>query len=343
MRSPSGLDRGDTAALRQLDGDRKPGHTKAMLKWALRALAVPVLAICLLAAWGGARTLLSAVPPLRGEMVDIGGRRIRVVCEGVASERPLVIMESGIYGSASDWAAVQSGLTKLGFRSCAYDRAGLGWSDPGPLPRDTQAAVGDLEAWLKAKGETGKLILVGHSMAGFNARLFTYRNPGRIAGLVLVDAANPERTTGRSASLVRRFTSLAGLAQTVGRFGLLKPFDGAGDQIGLDGPAHAEKIYLFGKTSHNVFAAEEAKSILASAEAVRRAGKLDPAIPVAAVTEGPKDNGDWARGRISAALSSHHGVVENVPGANHASLLGRDHAGAIVRAVQFVASVRKPS
>ena len=102
-----------------------------------------------------------------GTYVDIGGRKLRLVCAGPpAGDKPTVWMEAGAFGLAADWAAIQEKLTAKGIRSCAYDRAGMGWSDPGPKPRDSTAIVGDLETLIAASGERGPFILMGHSMAG---------------------------------------------------------------------------------------------------------------------------------------------------------------------------------
>jgi len=113
-------------------------------------------------------------------------RSLNVYCLGSGS--PTVILESGIGGDAYDWRAVQGKLAKL-TQTCAYDRAGLGRSTPGPLPRDTRAEVADLEALLKVANIRPPYLLVGHSMGGFNVRLFASRHPNDVAGLVLVDPA----------------------------------------------------------------------------------------------------------------------------------------------------------
>ena len=219
----------------------------------LRLLSAILLLICAAAAFGGLRAAIAGRPPLRGELVDIGGRRLRMVCEGPRSGRPLIVMESGIFGFAADWAAVQTVLAQRGLRSCAYDRAGLGFSDPGPYPRDGLAIVTDLEKLLKAKGETGPLILVGHSMAGLHTRLFILRNPERVKGLVLVDAASPDALLGAEGRQRAALFRTAGRAAVAaGKLGLMKaaaPW--AGDPIGLDGPAHAEKVYFWADNRHH--------------------------------------------------------------------------------------------
>jgi alpha-beta hydrolase superfamily lysophospholipase len=65
-------------------------------------------------------------------MIDIGGRRLRLVRAGERSDKPVVVLECGAFGCAADWAVVQERLARRGLYSLAYDRAGLGYSDPGP-------------------------------------------------------------------------------------------------------------------------------------------------------------------------------------------------------------------
>jgi pimeloyl-ACP methyl ester carboxylesterase len=112
------------------------------------------------------------------------GRALNLYCEGRGW--PTVVLESGIGESAFTWWKVQDRIARVA-RVCAYDRAGLGASPAGPLPRDTRAEVKDLEAVLPAAGVGPPYVLVGHSMGGYNARLFAFRNPRQVAGLVLVD------------------------------------------------------------------------------------------------------------------------------------------------------------
>ena len=277
----------------------------------------------------------------RGRMVEVaGGRSLRAVTEGrSSSRRPLVVLEAGSFGFSADWAAVQARLAAEGLRSLAYDRAGLGWSDAGPEPRDSQTIVADLEALLAALGETGPLILCGHSMAGLHARLFAARNAARVKALVLVDAVAPESTDHPlAAHLVGHFNSLSKLAAWGARAGLSRPLAGAmGDAIGLPPLASAEKRHAFGDAGHNRWAAAEVAAWQTSADEGRAIGAYDPALPIAVVLTG---DGRQPLARhalqVAPAQAARHGFVIHVPGSNHASLLGERHAGHIVRAILSV-------
>jgi len=73
-----------------------------------------------------------AYPP-PGEMVDVGTHSLHLNCVGRGG--PTVVLESGLGTMSADWANVQPEVAKI-TRVCAYDRAGTGWSEPGPEPRD---------------------------------------------------------------------------------------------------------------------------------------------------------------------------------------------------------------
>ena len=279
---------------------------------------------------------VSGSPPERGRMVDIGGRRMRIVCEGPPRDGPTVLFEAGAFGFSADWAVVQEKLAARGQRSCAYDRAGLGFSDPGPEPRDGLAVAADLEALLEKANEPGPYVLVGHSMAGLYARLFQARNPGKVKGVVLVDAATPEASEhAELRSFVNQFAALSSLAGWGASFGLFKPFAGAfGDKIGVTDEAAAEKRWAFARGPHNRTAAAEVEQWMAtSAEAAK--ARFPANLPVAVVTAGG-GNAGWKAIQAAPARASRRGYVENVSSATHADLLGTKHADAIVRGIDHV-------
>lgn len=126
------------------------------------------------------------------QRVDIGGGRyLNLRCSGQGE--PTVLLESGFGSDSLAWAKSQPQIA-LRNRVCSYDRAGLGFSDAGPLPRDLQADVSDLYALIDAADLETPLILVGHSYGSQIVRRFDERYPKQVAALVLVDP--PEQNVG---------------------------------------------------------------------------------------------------------------------------------------------------
>ena len=310
-----------------------------------RVLAATSLVILGFIAVGGLMTAAAGTPSLRGQRIDIGdGRHMRLICEGpAAGTGPTILFEAGAFGFSADWGAVQESLTKSGQRSCAYDRAGLGQSDPGPGPRDASAIVGDLEKLLTLANEPGPYIYVGHSMAGVYARLFTARNADKVVGVVLVDAASPEATAiPQVAKFVGAFATASRVASWGASTGLFKPLSGTrlGDKIGLPPAASAEKRRAFASGIHARTAANEVAQWPQSAKQAASAGQYAPTLPVMVVTAGPAEGArkQWKDLQAAPALASQYGVAINVPEASHTSVLGPLHNGAILQAI---AQVRK--
>jgi pimeloyl-ACP methyl ester carboxylesterase len=131
--------------------------------------------------------------PPPGRMVSIGTHDIHLNCVGSGS--PTVVFESDLdqYGSLS-WVPVQERIGEL-TRACSYDRAGILWSEPGPLPRDGETIAGELSAVLDAAGEEGPYILVGHAFGGAYVRIFAGQNPDDVCGMVLIESSHPEMLT----------------------------------------------------------------------------------------------------------------------------------------------------
>src|SRR5690348_16990361 len=107
--------------------------------------------------------------PERGRLVQAGSIRMNVDCSGQGS--PTVILESGSGGPSVDWLMVQPEVAKFS-RVCSYDRAGYGWSESGPAPRSSLQIAHELKQLLQATGEKGPYVLVGHSMGGYDIRVY---------------------------------------------------------------------------------------------------------------------------------------------------------------------------
>jgi pimeloyl-ACP methyl ester carboxylesterase len=122
--------------------------------------------------------------PAPGSLIDVGGHRLHAICRG--DGRPLVLLESGIAASSLSWSLVQPEVATF-TRVCAYDRAGLAWSDVPSCPRTFTRIVDDLEALLRQVTDRAGCVLVGHSFGSFVVCAYAARHPGRVTGLVLVD------------------------------------------------------------------------------------------------------------------------------------------------------------
>jgi len=128
--------------------------------------------------------------PMSGRLVDVGGYKMHIDCTGEGA--PTVILDAGLGDTFLSWRKVQPEIAKF-TRVCSYDRAGLGYSDSGLEPRTSKVIAGELHDLLKAAAVPPPYILVGHSMGGYDVRLFAslYRN--EVVGMVLVDASHPDQ------------------------------------------------------------------------------------------------------------------------------------------------------
>jgi pimeloyl-ACP methyl ester carboxylesterase len=166
--------------------------------------------------WKATRRDLAATPP-PGRLVDVGGHRLHIWCMG--SGTPTVILDSGLGGSSFHWALVQPHVAKF-TRACSYDRAGMGYSDPGRTPRTSSKIAEELRELIRRSGIEGRVILVGASFGGYNTRVFASVYSDQVGGLVLVDASHENQGEHYAAaglpSDIPRFASLVPLAASLG-------------------------------------------------------------------------------------------------------------------------------
>ena len=127
--------------------------------------------------------------PQIGLSVDIGGRTLNIYCLGEGS--PTVIFDSGGHTAGYSWISIQPRVAKFS-RACWYDRAGYGWSDPGPRPRTFQAVMNDLHKLLQADAIPPPYVFVGTNLSGMHVRVYTGLYPSEVAGAVLADSSYPD-------------------------------------------------------------------------------------------------------------------------------------------------------
>jgi pimeloyl-ACP methyl ester carboxylesterase len=313
---------------------------KWIQKWMKRAMLATFIVFL---AWCGAGIAMAGSGwgnPPRGIMVSVEGRQQRLVCEGQSRPGvPTVVFESGIYSGSADWGFIQPEIAKAG-RTCSYDRAGIGWSQPSANPRDSGTMARELHALLQAANETGPYVLVGHSMAGLHTRAFLAQFPDEVVGLVLIDAVDPQvRTMDMARVWIKRAARVAHIGSALAPFGVVKPLGlFYANGIGQTGVPLQEKRKMFGAPSHMRASAAEIDAILVSGEAALAADPLIPALPVAVLTAGPTGAvpSEWEQAQTRAARMSTRGTAQNVAAASHTSILGPVHGGAVIAAIERV-------
>jgi pimeloyl-ACP methyl ester carboxylesterase len=123
--------------------------------------------------------------PPPGRFIDAGGRRVHVVCIGGGS--PVVVFEPPGFGNSLSFSEARETLARR-MRVCSYDRAGAGWSDPGPDPLPIGTLADDALRVLDTVSPGARAVIVASSIGGFTAELLARRHPERVAGLVMLDA-----------------------------------------------------------------------------------------------------------------------------------------------------------
>jgi pimeloyl-ACP methyl ester carboxylesterase len=270
--------------------------------------------------------------PPPGQLVDVGGYRLHLLVMGDGQPGPTVILDSGMVSFSSNWAWVQPEVAKVA-PAVAYDRAGLGWSDPGPNPRDAEQSARELHTALERVGIAGPLVLAGHSYGGLAVRSFAALYPDEVAGMVLVDGSHPDQWArfGLS-SKVLGYGNLA--SSVVARFGVFRLFDKEYKLLadGLPPRAYAE-LMAFGRTPRALATAGNAALAwdARTRPQVNVAGGLgDRPLIVLSVTEQPRmgDKLTAMQAELPGLSSqSRHITVE---GAYHEGLLAQQADARVV-------------
>jgi pimeloyl-ACP methyl ester carboxylesterase len=198
--------------------------------------------------------------PAPGEMVDVGGYDLHLYCTGEAGGAPSVVMDSGLGGTVLDWQLVQPEVAKFA-RVCTYDRAGMGWSDPGDQPRTSQQIVKELHALLGNAGVVeGPYVLVGHSFGGTNMQVYASHYPDEVAGMVLVDSALEDE---KAVTLTQSLQPSPVLLKIYATIGLTRlPYTLGGEPPGLTSPELEDEQAAISSHRKHVFAVADETSSL---------------------------------------------------------------------------------
>ncbi len=324
-----------------------PVRTKRNLRRLARGLGIGAALIAGLALAGAGYEAIAArgdagnYPP-PGQMVDVGGYRLHIQCVGTGS--PTVVLDAGLGGTSLDWALVQPEIAQA-TRVCAFDRAGMGWSESGPSPRTPAQNARELYTLLTNAGIGGPHVLVGHSLAGKNVRLFAAMYPDQVAGMVLVDARSEyvdARTSPDEAqSFLRSMAAQNGAYRVARALGLIRLF---GQGLFSPSAMPAET-----RTAMALFGSDQQALATSSAEASERAtndAQLQSAptlgdrpLLVLASEHNMTATSHWAEAQQQLVGLSTQGSLIVPPGSGH--YIHWDHPAVVVDAVrQVVGRVR---
>jgi pimeloyl-ACP methyl ester carboxylesterase len=317
-----------------------------------------VLTSCVLGLFFGpsarADSEFADLPP-PGRLVDVDRHQLHFNCTGAGT--PTVILEEGAGGGSLNWTWIQRKIAAT-THVCSYDRPGHAWSSSTETPRDAETVSRELDALLKAAGEKGPFIAVGHSLGGPYARMFAAQQGRNVIGLVLVDGTNPSvlataGEVGLSPTIVSGVASFIAsnkaLFEVADRIGLVKGIDNAGWN---DLPPDVVPAMQAISRNHETWRST-AREMASVPETLSQVGRLDSlgAMPVVVIAadrwvdmdpDTAATRAEWNKKQQRNWLNiSSNSRFLIVPESDHESLLrNKKHAdavsGAIIRLVQSV-------
>ncbi|NOG59977.1 MAG: alpha/beta fold hydrolase [Proteobacteria bacterium] len=225
----------------------------------------------------------------------------------LGKKSPTVLIDVGLGDASANWLKIARALSN-DVRVCLYDRAGYGWSDPGPGSRTTAQIVHELNMLLEFAEETGPYVIVGHSFGGFTARYFAATYPDKTVGAVLIDSSHPDQ--------IYRLSPLDQIKQK-------RPLKLTRTEPAPDYMNETEKRWYFLNSSRKATFAqmEELRSFKESAYQVKHSGPL-PDIPLAVLSRGknqlPEINGvslekewrDMQKSLLSLSKQSWQSIIK---------------------------------
>jgi pimeloyl-ACP methyl ester carboxylesterase len=191
-----------------------------LVAW-LSIIALSCVLVGMLYQTAGARRDRERFPP-PGRLVDVGGHRLHLLESGQGDLT--IVLEAGLMSTILSWSDLQAKLAQS-YRVVSYDRAGLGWSDLGPMPRTSSLIVEEVHTLLHRAAIPPPYLLVGHSFGGLTMPLFAARFPDETVGAVLVDPVAPAEWNPPSEhdrKLTRIGATVCRRAAFLSRVGLLR-------------------------------------------------------------------------------------------------------------------------
>jgi pimeloyl-ACP methyl ester carboxylesterase len=277
--------------------------------------------------------------PPPGQLVAVDGYQLHINCTGEGS--PTVILDAAGGNASPSWGLVQPEIAQS-TRVCAYDRAAMGWSERGPMPRDMNQHVRELHALLTGAGIDGPYVLVGHSYGGRIARVYAKEYPSEVVGMVLIDPGtlddDPRFPQERYAELAAEKRTIV-LARWLAPFGAVRLLLPQGDYDDLP-PQEGAAMDTFGVTTKYFRAIlDQYRAMPQTYQQERAVSSLGsiPLIVVSATTPDDETRRVWTEINGELAKLSANSVHRVMQGATHSGLLWKsEHAVKTTDAIQQV-------
>jgi pimeloyl-ACP methyl ester carboxylesterase len=265
--------------------------------------------------------------PPPGQLIDVGTYRLHIYTLGEDTGLPVVILDSGGMSMSAQWGWVMGSIARF-TQVVAYDRPGMGWSEPSPHPIDADELIDHLRTALRNTGLEGPYLLVGHSMGGLTTRLFAQMYPDEVFGLVQVDPRDLLWQSPTEFEIRLQTTIIS----TLSRVGLIRLTGmAARDAEGLPPSQYQQAVEITSSYRHlrnagsEAYIGDSATSLLEAEEDLSRfplivltATEPDGAIP------SPQREALNERHAALAGLSPQ-GKHILVPGAGHVSIVTREN------------------
>ena len=243
-----------------------------------------------------AEQLDSRVQP--GELISVFGRKMHLLSMG-KQDGPTIILEAGGSNSSSTSRKIQSGMAEFA-HVCVYDRAGYGFSDPVNRSRSFADITADLDELLTQARVAPPYILIGESMGGLMMRNYSRIHPEKVAGIMLIDAAEEEHTFTRLNKL-KGMQKTAAAAAWLARFGLIRALlnlapEKAGIPVTVSSKRRAEIVAEYSQKNFFKTAGYELDAYFSTLQDMRKAGGFGTlgSTPLVVITHGKPFTGTQA-------------------------------------------------
>jgi len=281
--------------------------------------------------------------PPPGNLIDVDGFKMHIHCEGEGS--PTVILESMSGGTSTSWGWIQPEVQKE-TRVCVYDRAGFGWSESDPESPILARTVRNLHTLLVNGNIEGPYVLVGHSIGGVYVRQFAAEYPDEVAGVMLLDEANPQQFVKYPEMFAEgdNFIKMLNAIKFANRIGIGHLYFALGGEMDFSELPEPQRSQMKAFWSTPQYFETQAAEIIAGHEIWADALNLKELgdLPLMVVSRGVNLDYEWNKYQDELAALSTNSLHITVEGTNHGALVfNQKYAAEVSKAIlQLVDAIR---